>query len=1724
MSNSLTVDGRNSNYTNAQIAEFVRTHKPEEIAKAAAEAGVGLKQISEATGHSVETLSGSARQLGYEIKKDGAARSSVDLTMQSSTPFVKSPNAISITPIQAIPVREAVHGEGNKDISDEEIQAWFAEAPRSPEDVMAAMVHYGVSAKQAGHAMGYSDLRIEQELVNYGLDKEALNAKQIENLVAIRPEQAETVFEVVHGAGNDNVSDEDIRAWANAHPAATPDEVVEAMVSYGVSANQVGKALGLDQQHLQVLVAEYGLTSVRLASVMTQGWTKEDFNKYLAEHPDKVDAITDSNEAFGTAIGRTNTLLDEARIAEDAAAVDQAGYDALNAKFAPAFAMYNGYAQEISGLESSIQTEQGQKDAALNTLAHLDQIEEKRDRRATAQREAEYQVGNSDQNIAKAQERINYLRGQMQEMEGWGIPLMEQTQAAKAKWDASAAVAAQKQEIASAQGGVAQQAANQNKADVASVIFSGQAMSTWLSENPDFEKSEQVNQVLKDTVPVLEETMEDQRGWVDGARARGLELEADAVELENLSTTAKGGLDSVQPGRLQSEADIAGKQSVYNDAVAAENKAQTDLDAAYKQRDQANYGGGRGERNRLRDEAERLITHLKTVLSEATQKRATAEAELNQAKTGGFSAIAAGVEEEAKWQGTVATAANARNQALSELAVGTQIFDLESNTTGALASVYSLMIDNSKTESALAQDLSSTDSITLTELNTVEDKVQENVKFALSGLTTLQQTSTADRIVADNERKALVPLQAEAYGLQLIVNDKLNDVTYLNSVRDSMQGVPTLQANVVAAEERLNKAKLAVTNADMHMDWAEDRTNAKGQAKDMAKAQPILDAAKQELVDAQQNYDAAVAQLNSGKYLDAPLRNMAIESNWSATSSYIDADTASARAMTQGGWTSIAQNRYWNVDGIVASAQALIVQNSTELSEIQNEMSEEVSTSDPTAAQILKVQSDWNKQWADDFRNLSVTTRQAEQKTYEDQATLDNQTIQIAGLDAFGIYQKGKVEKLEKEYEAIKGTLPGLEATFLASSQQAQTDSESAEAARNNMTDQELNAMVEFVRSRKEDKNIDFEALRAPAIERLTENEIAAYNGQAEQLLTEDAKKNGIESPTFTDEQIQQTARQLYAQANGGVVQPAFTEDQVRRASLEVYVDNAQDAEMAKRKTMRKQLHYVDDRQMWIDADPTVQAARSGALQVAKTAEASTQTAINDGEALQAGTFMAMLQGQRLGSAATSWGETTAAAAQLATEAVQQADLVAEDYSNEKTIQQNMLDGMTNYLNGNVQLAQMMSDQAKASTDPEVAQLMANQSKNLEDVTQAHIPVLQNTASLVELAGQMSTDAATYAGELEGTAAELQKVADQAAEKAKTIQSMVEEDGKNFEEMYQKTAEGLAKVYGLHDWAVAIVREHADKALAAKELHEDRLAADAVHKKLKKKGIIKWIKMAVATIAAIAVSVFSFGTAAPAAGAFLTTYIGATLGTIAGGVIAGAATAVVTQGINMALGLQDKFSPLSVAMGAISGGITMGVFSQLGTVNNIIGSATRATSELAKDAVAFTSGAIVGGGSSFATQAVFKAAGWIDEYSWTDVANMAVIVGGMGVINSRLAIGKAASERISAESKFSPWKSFVEGFADDAARSYRLASAGLELVASTVYLPAGKKVDFLTNALAGLTTESVGAAELFDGVKHNPAPGNYDPSHNDLIPRKPTGLANNNKILDAGIISHVTSG
>ena len=149
------------------------------------------------------------------------------------------------------------------------------------------------------------------------------------------------------------------------------------------------------------------------------------------------------------------------------------------------------------------------------------------------------------------------------------------------------------------------------------------------------------------------------------------------------------------------------------------------------------------------------------------------------------------------------------------------------------------------------------------------------------------------------------------------------------------------------------------------------------------------------------------------------------------------------------------------------------------------------------------------------------------------------------------------------------------------------------------------------------------------------------------------------------------------------------------------------------------------------------------------------------------------------------------------------------------------------------------------------------------------------------------------------------------------------------------------------------------------------------------------------------VTVGTFGTlAVPTFGATgLTAAIGATAAAVVGGGIAAAAGSIISQGVGLATGIQDKFSWKAVGLSALSAGVGAGV----GQIAGLAGKG-------------FLAGAARGALGNAVTQGVATATGLQSKFDWAGVAVGAAVGGTVSGLGARFEQAKYAAPARSLES------------------------------------------------------------------------------------------------------------
>lgn len=1322
---------------------------------------------------------------------------------------------------------------------------------------------------------------------NAALQAESVSAVAAPHALQLTPRQASQVFAAVHGAGNPKISNIEVQGWL-ATPRV-PTEILQAMVEHGLSAAQVGRALGWGAGQVQDVLAEYGLDAQSLIQKEAEGWSAQDFDRTLTALPEQEEQIAAQQQELATQVGRIEPLLQEARAAQDQAAQLQGEYDALNAQFEPAFAEYNALAQEQAGLQVTIASEQTQQAQGQDTLAHLDQIEERRMRRDTASKEAQYQIDNAAQSITAAQVRLTAIQARMSALEAWGRPLMEQTQAAQVRAQQAQQAASEKNAIAAAQGDVARRAADEYQAAVTGLSADQGRLVAYLQAHPQLEDTASVQASIWASIEHLDQTLSTQRQWTDAARAQGAQLDEHAQKLEADAEALRITLDPLQPARLQAEAQIQSAQQQLDATRNAQTQAQTDLDAAYQRRTEADYQSGKGGRNRSRDEAQRLVEFHTQQLNQATQQRQAAQAALDQAQTQGDTPRLNALQAQGQWQQAATVAGAARAQAWAQSQLGHQLLELEQGTQSALARsvTYGMALSQVKVEAARSSKASPQ------VLGALEKDLQANLRHSIEVLEHVEQSAVNDRFGAEQEQQRFIPLQAQAEGRQLIAQSWASDAADFQRADQALE-LPRLQENLNAAAQRLQQAQWAREQADMHLDWAEARVNAKKQGKALAAAQPAMQAAQAEEMQAQQAYDVAQAQLRHAQHLDDAVGALARDSGYLALSAMQGAQTAIGQANTQAQWTQAAQARDTGSDAVLATAQVGLIQSIQALADVQALRADGLGRS--RDAQQLHAHSDQAKDWAQRYADTVADSREAQIATDAEQARLDALEIQTGAVQVFSHLLDDKVQRLTQGYEAAQAVLPDLQKTFESASAQAQSDRGAAEQAYQNMVGSEKNAEIEFIASRHKLK-VSAESMLGPAAEELLQGKNlsgAAASVNAQVLVAALHGTAGFDPFAVvgvTPEQLQARAAQMAQEKNDEAWAQAQTDP-------DAFIKSEEKKELKGRKTGQKKLHWYDDKAQFVRDNAEVQAARAQAEATLQTVQQSSQAAVDAGEVFQAQTVATLLRATALSHSHDERAQAAQMSAELSQQTQTQATTLARAAQSEAQTAQRMVQALRQEVESN--------SSANASL---------------------YAPLVSNAEVSATVAQQRASEIQTKVQQWQATAADQQKAARLAQSESDAARNAIEGRMTALQATASDQAQALAQAGDTQLLVLQAQRDMTARAQFADQLHEQRLRADRVEKARKKKSLF-------ATLVNVA---------ALAASAVLTYFVpplGLAMGeSFLAAAAAGAGINAAAQGINLAAGFQDQWNTKSmVEMGAVG---VLGA--AMGTVTQSVGRMLRGT-------------------------------------------------------------------------------------------------------------------------------------------------------------------------------------
>jgi hypothetical protein len=156
------------------------------------------------------------------------------------------------------------------------------------------------------------------------------------------------------------------------------------------------------------------------------------------------------------------------------------------------------------------------------------------------------------------------------------------------------------------------------------------------------------------------------------------------------------------------------------------------------------------------------------------------------------------------------------------------------------------------------------------------------------------------------------------------------------------------------------------------------------------------------------------------------------------------------------------------------------------------------------------------------------------------------------------------------------------------------------------------------------------------------------------------------------------------------------------------------------------------------------------------------------------------------------------------------------------------------------------------------------------------------------------------------------------------------------------------------------------------------------------KGGCGGLGMIIVIVVAIVVTVITAGAAAPAMAAVFgsgSMVVGgvaiSTAGAMAAGAIGAAVGSIVSQGVGIAIGVQDKFSWKQVGLSALGGAVGYGVQGALSGSSNALAKTVNGLNEYARASVTAAAGNAI-------TQGVAVATGLQDKFNWRSVAASAI--------------------------------------------------------------------------------------------------------------------------------------
>ncbi|HRK57292.1 MAG TPA: hypothetical protein PLQ67_07195, partial [Burkholderiaceae bacterium] len=721
-------------------------------------------------------------------------------------------------------------------------------------------------------------------------------------------------------------------------------------------------------------------------------------------------------------------------------------------------------------------------------------------------------------------------------------------------------------------------------------------------------------------------------------------------------------------------------------------------------------------RAHARDEADRRKTWAADELAQAQQRLDAATQQLKAAQAAAWPTIDQALQAWAPWQTLSTQAQETQAQVGQSVALVMLASNLENALQSAAAQTQMQRIGVNQAQVMAAQNLAAQQRIDAASLEATWRSVHQDVEQAIAALHSHEQTAADDRVAAENAHTHFVAQQAAALSQAHIAQHLNADAQALHEAANSF-ALAQHQDTLTQTAQRLADAKLHREMADLRMDWAEARTNAKKQARDIKNASGPREAAEKEWIEAQQAHTQAQAQLASAQRLSAPLRSAAQAARIDALAAMHGAERSAGHANAAAVWADAWQTRDQGSSTGLRIAELSVVEGMRTLAALQSTLAL-TQPNDATATRIGE-QAAFMQSWANDYAHALTQRHSAQESTRSTRRQLDESRIQADATERFHAFLAGRAEQLDQATQQLQDTVMAeLDRQRASAAEHARADAHQALQAHQHWAHEEGRIGLEWIGNKLKPFTPD---------DFLDEADIA-FN-----------QRSADNTPAPSDPQTPLALAQTLAQqANDQRAQYIQTNPQ---AVLDAWIET----ELAQRKdSTRKQLHLLDDLESWKTQHPQLSTLRQTAERSAQQALASSQRVVDIGQDLQAHTLLALTQTQQRAQAQQLLATTGQHSAQLSVRLATHAQTLAEQLTAEHAANNSLQSALEHFMEASTHQTERLRAAAHTA-EPNDASVLLAQADGLARLARRHEPLAHNTRVIRDALALAAAEAQTQA-------------------------------------------------------------------------------------------------------------------------------------------------------------------------------------------------------------------------------------------------------------------------------------------------------------------------------------------------------------------------------------------